>query len=297
MFGSTYLGRPLGINLYVHGTFWLLPAFVLLSGLADGPVAAAVDVAVVLALFGCVALHELGHAAAARLFGIGTREITLYPIGGVARLDRMPARPLHEVVVALAGPAVNVAIVAALLPLMWLDGYPLHPAGPFESVADAFWNRVLWGNVALVVFNMIPAFPMDGGRVLRATLAAVVGRRSGTEMAATIGMAFAVLFGLVGLGLVRVPFLGASPTLAVLGLFLFFAARGERDAVRAEDAERRYRERYGWDEPAPRVTVFDVPVARPARRPAALDGWVFDAAAGVWVYYRNGVPVRHAPPG
>lgn len=289
MFGSTYLGRPLGINLYVHGTFWLLPAFVLLSGLADGPVAAAVDVAVVLALFGCVALHELGHAAAARLYGIGTREITLYPIGGVARLERMPSRPLHEIVVALAGPAVNVAIVLALAPLMMLDGYSLNPAGPFEGVWDAFWNRVLWGNVMLVAFNLLPAFPMDGGRVLRAVLAAVAGRRAGTEVAAVVGMGFAILFGVVGL------FGGGSPMLAVLGLFLYFAARGERDAVRGEEAERRYRERYGWDDPAPQVTVFDTPVVRPARR-AVYDGWVFEPALGVWVFYRNGIPVRHAPP-
>src|SRR4051794_36476444 len=102
MFGSLKIGRPFGINLSVHGTFWLLPAFVLLSGLSSGLDSALIDVGVVLALFGCVALHELGHALAAKGFGIRTRDIVLYPIGGVARLEKMPDRPWQEIVVALA---------------------------------------------------------------------------------------------------------------------------------------------------------------------------------------------------
>src|SRR5947209_3182342 len=111
MFGSVRLGKIFGIDLFVHGTFWLLPLYVFLSGAWSGNVArAAIDVALVLAVFACVALHEVGHAVAAAYYGIATRDITLYPVGGVARLERMTERPGQEVVIALAGPAVNLLI-------------------------------------------------------------------------------------------------------------------------------------------------------------------------------------------
>lgn len=289
MFESMHLGRPLGINLYVHGTFWLLPAFILFSGIASqGLALALVNVFVILALFACVALHELGHAMAARLFGIRTREITLYPIGGVARLERMPRRPLHEIIVALAGPAVNVAIVAFLLPLMILDGLSIEPLGTFTSSWELFWNQLLWGNVALVIFNMIPAFPMDGGRVLRALLASVLSRQAATDIAAGLGAAFAALFFLGGL-------LGdVSPMLMILGVFLFLAGRAERNAVQAEEEERRYRARYGSEETLPRVFVFGQP-SDLHRADTALNGWVYDAKSGYWVLYQHGVPIRKAP--
>src|SRR5262245_61970312 len=115
MFSSLKLGKPFGIDLYVHGTFWLLPLFVFVSGALGGDLfGAAFDVAVLFAVFGCVALHEVGHALAAALYGIRTRDITLYPVGGVASLERMPEKPWHEIVVALAGPAVNFVIALGL---------------------------------------------------------------------------------------------------------------------------------------------------------------------------------------
>lgn len=295
MFGSTYLGRALGVNLYVHGTFWLLPLFALFSGLlTHGPETAALDVAVILTLFGCVALHELGHATAAKLFGIRTRDIVLYPIGGVARLERMPRRPIQEIVVALAGPAVNVAIALFLAPLMVLDGYSLNPAGPFETPFEVFWNRVLWGNIGLVLFNLLPAFPMDGGRVLRAVLAMFTHRLTATTIAANVGAGFAVLFGLAGLGVIGDSF---SPMFVILAAFLFLAGRAELNAVRYEDEERESRRRYEFGDPEPRVRVFDVPIS-PSARPAVelVNGWVYDAGTRMWVEYHNGIPVRRVPP-
>src|SRR5437762_13440645 len=123
MFGSLRLGKPFGIDLFVHGTFWLLPLFVLFGGAASGDLGGACfDVAVLFAAFGCVALHEVGHALAARGFGIRTRDITLYPIGGVASLERMPEKPLQEILIALAGPAVNVVIAAGLFAALAIGG-------------------------------------------------------------------------------------------------------------------------------------------------------------------------------
>jgi Zn-dependent protease len=296
MFGSLKLGRPFGINLYVHGTFWLLPALVLFSDLSRGLDLALINVGIVLAIFGCVALHELGHAVAARTFGIRTRDITLYPIGGVARLERMPERPWQEIVVALAGPAVNVAIVALLVPLMLLDGYAIHPGGIFESAGDLFWNRVLFGNVGLFLFNLIPAFPMDGGRVLRAMAASVTTRPRATEFAANIGAGFAILFGLFGVGglLGLSGILGAgSPMLLVLAYFLYAAGRAELAAVRHEDERRRYYD--GGTEP--RARIFGIPVARQVHEQPAgpSDGWEYDARRRVWVEWRDGHPVRVVP--
>jgi len=296
MFGSLKIGRPFGINLSVHGTFWLLPAFVLLSGLSSGLDSALIDVGVVLALFGCVALHELGHALAAKGFGIRTRDIVLYPIGGVARLEKMPDRPWQEIVVALAGPAVNVAIVALLVPLMVLDGYTLHPGVYSESVGELFWKQVLVGNVMLFAFNLIPAFPMDGGRVLRALAAMVTTKVRATELAANVGAVFALLFGLNGLGLYSVfggtP--GLSPMLVVLAFFLFTAGRAELAAVRYEDERRRH---YAGLRDEPEVRVFGIPVARPVNESPArpADGWEYDARRRVWVEWRDGYPVRVVP--
>ena len=297
MFGSLKIGRPFGINLFIHPTFWLLPAFVLLSGaLEQGAEMAVIEVGVVLTIFGCVALHELGHALAARTFGIGTRDIVLYPIGGVARLDRMPRRPWQEMVVALAGPAVNVAIVLLLAPLMALDGYSIHPTGYFESHGELFWNRVLFGNLGLVLFNLIPAFPMDGGRVLRAVAAMVMSREQATALAANVGAGFAILFALVGLGFVDFLVSGPSPMLVLLAFFLFTTGRAELAAVRQEEQRRQYYARTGTDLD-PRAGIFGIPVARPVNEPLArpADGWEYDGRRRVWVEWRDGYPVRVVP--
>ena len=155
------LGRVAGIDVYIHATFFLV--FLFLPRLGRGPVEAAL---LICAVFGCVLLHELGHALAARRFGIRTVDITLYPIGGVARLERMPRAPGAELVIALAGPAVNFAIAAAIGTLFFASALLLGIAWSLES----FLGELLVVNLGLGLFNLIPAFPMDGGRVLRAAL-------------------------------------------------------------------------------------------------------------------------------
>ena len=297
MFESLKLGRPFGINLYLHGTFWLLPAFVLLSGVMTyGLDTALLDVGALLAIFGCVALHELGHALAARGYGIGTRDITLYPIGGVARLERMPERPWQEIAVALAGPAVNVVIAAGLLvPLMMLDGVRALPRGRLSSrPARCSGTWCCRRTSMLVLFNMLPAFPMDGGRVLRAVLA--IGSRPGCgppRMAATVGAGVRRRCSSARSGS---DWPSGSPMLMILAFFLF-AARAGRAGRRPARGGGAAVPRPVRDD-VPTVNVFGLPVARPVNEPTGrpADGWEYDTRRRVWVEWRDGYPVRVARP-
>jgi Zn-dependent protease len=172
----------------------------------------------VTAIFGCVVLHEFGHALAARLFGIGTRDVTLLPIGGIARLDRMPDDPRQELWVALAGPAVNVAVAGLLGIWLFLTGLG----------TGSFAASLLSVNLAMVVFNMLPAFPMDGGRVLRALLSRRIGHVRATETAARIGRGAAIVFGLLGLLW--------SPMLILIAVFIWFGAGQEAEFTRRRAA-------------------------------------------------------------
>ena len=169
---SLRLGEIAGIRVQVHFTFAIFMAWIVLSGLIEGksPQVVLANASFVLGLFGCVVLHELGHAVTAKRYGIRTKDITLLPIGGVARLERMPDDPRQELWVALAGPAVNVAIAAALW--VW---FQVTRGGPnlagINLTSGTFLERILLVNISLVVFNILPAFPMDGGRIVRALLA------------------------------------------------------------------------------------------------------------------------------
>lgn len=216
------LGDIAGIGVYIHWSFWLLPAWILLS--AGGGLAGALSsVLFVFAIFGCVVLHELGHALMARQFKVGTRDITLYPIGGVASLERIPKRPSQELAIALAGPAVNVIIAAILFALLVVVG--VGTQGLFFSVAGgSFLVNLLVVNIALVVFNMLPAFPMDGGRVLRAFLAMQLPYVRATEIAVRVGQAVAIILGLIGLL--------TGGTLVFLAVFVFLAAQAELSMAR-----------------------------------------------------------------
>jgi Zn-dependent protease/predicted transcriptional regulator len=226
---SWRIGRIAGIDVYVHFTFFLLLAW--LAGmyyLQSGQVAQAVaGIAFILVLFGVVVLHELGHALAARRYGIATRDITLLPIGGVARLERMPDEPSQELIVALAGPAVNVAI-AALIYLILAVGPELRTVQDAVRIGGDFLSQLFWVNVALVVFNLLPAFPMDGGRVLRALLAMRLDYIRATQIAAAIGQAMAMLFVLAGLFL--------NPFLMFIGLFVWLGASQEASFVQMRHA-------------------------------------------------------------
>ncbi len=178
------IGRVFGSEIRIHLTFLLLLAWIAITSASDGGGAAALNsVVFVVSVFACVLLHELGHAIAARRYGITTPDITLYPIGGLARLARIPEKPSEEVVIALAGPAVNVAIVAILLVL---GAHLTTDINAFNSYGEAFWSQLAVVNLYLVGFNLIPAFPMDGGRVLRALLALRIGRPRATQIAARI---------------------------------------------------------------------------------------------------------------
>ncbi len=226
---SFKLGRLAGVEVRVHLTFFLLVAFFAFTGyLNTGTAAGALDsVLYILALFGCVVLHEYGHVLAARQFNIPTRDITLYPIGGVARLERMPEKPVQELWVALAGPLVNVVIAAGLFALLALTGN-LSPLGQVSLTSGSLAERLMYVNVSLVLFNLLPAFPMDGGRVLRALLATRLEYARATQIAATLGQGMAVLFGVLGM-------LG-NPLLILLAFFVWMAASQEASLVQMKSA-------------------------------------------------------------
>jgi Zn-dependent protease len=217
---STRIGSVAGIGVYVHTTFFMLIAWVALAHWQTGhSVSAAVrGVAFILALFGCVVLHELGHALTAQRFGIKTRDITLLPIGGLARLERMPDDPKQELWVALAGPAVNVVIAAALFVVLQATN-TLESLTTLTMTDGSFPERLMIVNVILVAFNMLPAFPMDGGRVLRALLATRMEYTRATQIAANIGQGMALLFGLAGLFF--------NPFLLFIALFVWIGAGQE----------------------------------------------------------------------
>jgi Zn-dependent protease len=234
---SWRIGRIAGIDLYVHATFPLLFVWIAVTALRAGATVTSVlfTIGLTLAVFAIVVLHECGHALTARHFGIQTRDITLLPIGGIARLERMPREPRQELLIALAGPAVNLVLAA----LLYVALLALGGAGRLTEIATgvtritpaAVLAQLLAINIWLAVFNLIPAFPMDGGRALRALLA----MRSrdyvkATAAAAQIGRAFALLFALLGI------FVIGNPTLALIAVFVWIAATTEAAAVQTSTA-------------------------------------------------------------
>ena len=233
---SIKLGRIFGIDIKVHLTFLLILVWGALNyGGSAGPL---YGVVVTLALFTLVLLHELGHSLAAIGYGIPVKDITLLPIGGVARLERMPEKPLHELVVALAGPAVNVILAMVLLPIVAvlavMQGVPLSAGMLMQPGLLGLLVFLLTANVSLAVFNMIPAFPLDGGRVLRAILGFFVDYQQATQAAVTVGRILAI-----GLGLLAV-FTGQI-SLALIAVFIFFVGGQEGQAVATRGILRRAR--------------------------------------------------------
>ena len=226
---SWKIGEVAGIGVYVHATFLLIIGWVVLSHWTQGQNLATTIVGVIftLAIFGCVVLHELGHALTAKRYGIKTRDITLLPIGGVARLERMPDDPKQELWVALAGPAVNVVIAMVLY--IWLQSTnSFEPLSELSMTSGSFIERLLVVNIFLVLFNMIPAFPMDGGRVLRAILAMRMNYVRATQIAATLGQGIAFLFGFIGLF--------SNPFLLFIALFVWIGAAQEASITQIKSA-------------------------------------------------------------
>ncbi len=213
--------RIAGIDIYVHATFLLLIAFFALGDILAGRGVAVMmmSTSLILVVFATVVLHELGHALMARRFGIGTRDITLLPIGGIARLDKLPDAPAQQLLVAIAGPAVNLAIAGVLLGLLLLFGGSIGIEG-FGAGGGSVVAQLMWINVSLAAFNMVPGYPMDGGRVLRALLAMRMPPERATQVAARVGQAVAIGFGFVGLFF--------SPILIVIAVFVWMGAHAER---------------------------------------------------------------------
>jgi Zn-dependent protease/CBS domain-containing protein len=231
MLWSIPIARIAGTVVRVHVTFLLFLVWIGGSSWrAGGREAAWESVTFMVLLFGCVLAHEFGHIVAARRYGIRTPDVTLWPIGGVASLERIPDNPREELVVALAGPAVNVVIAALLIALMG--------AAPDSAAMTALENpraglipRLAAANIFLVVFNLIPAFPMDGGRVLRALLALRYGRVRATAIAGSVGQIAAFGFGFIGL-------VSGNVLLIFIAIFVYLAATAESQAIGLQDAAR-----------------------------------------------------------
>ncbi|WP_026770446.1 site-2 protease family protein [Asinibacterium sp. OR53] len=221
---SLYLGKFSGIAVYIHWTFLILVGWIFLmhTQMGHGWAAGLWGVAFILALFTCVVLHEFGHALTAKRYKIRTKDITIYPIGGIASLESMPEKPGQELLVALAGPAVNLIIAAVL----WIYLKSTGAMPDMETLKDAkhmqdlpFAFNLLVANTALCAFNLIPAFPMDGGRVLRAILAFRMERAKATRVAAGIGQFLAMLFIFFGFFF--------NFWLVFIGLVIYLGAGGE----------------------------------------------------------------------
>jgi Zn-dependent protease/CBS domain-containing protein len=226
---SWKIARFWGIDIYMHATFLLIVLWVAFSYWVEFHNWSAVigGVVFILALFVCVVLHEYGHALTARRFGVRTRDITLYPIGGVARLERIPDKPEEELWVALAGPAVTLAIAVGLFVLMLALGIP-PTIRSINLSSGSFIARLFAVNVLLFLFNLLPAFPMDGGRVLRALLAMRMDYLRATQIAAGVGQAMAFLFGFVGLI--------TDPWMLFIALFVWIGAEQESNMARIKSS-------------------------------------------------------------
>ena len=224
------LGTVAGIKIKVHWTFFFLIVWIVFSELKQGGSTNSVlfNLALVLAVFLCVVLHELGHALTAKRFGIITKKITLLPIGGMASLERIPESPKEELLVTLAGPFVNIVIALILYFIIPVNEFMhLNFTETFEVLMSFTFQNFLFYlyvvNIGLVIFNIIPAFPMDGGRILRAILAMNMNRVKATQIASSIGQFIAVVFLLLGLLY--------NPFLIIIALFIFLGAYGENQIV------------------------------------------------------------------
>jgi Zn-dependent protease len=290
MFRSVRVGKLFGIPLFIHPTFLLLPAWVAWNNPGVGPAALAFLLVCVLALFACVVLHELGHALTARAFGIGTRDITLYPIGGVARLEKMSEKPAQELCIALAGPAVNLVIFLLLLIPVALLGFVVGPEEVLSLGADGgavalvqrFLTVLCVSNLLLLLFNLLPCFPMDGGRVLRALLSMGLGLRRATEIAAWVSIPVAVL--VIG----ALALYSHNPLTAVLIVFVILAGQAELRAIRWREAQQQARPQAV---PLAQPLVLSADGPAPQELNADFSGYTWNRDYRVWVLWRQGRPV------
>lgn len=233
MGGSFKIGRFSGIDVRVHWTFLLLLAFFAFLGYQNsGTLAGALTpTGVIVALFVCVLLHEFGHSLVAQRLGLEIHSITLLPIGGVSNLESLPKKPSDEIKITVAGPLVNVVLAPIFFGVgLLLGAEPRMPTDLFMGIGSVgqFFFYLGYLNVVLAVFNLLPAFPLDGGRILRGLLATRLGAVRATEIASRVGQLFAAAFFLIGL-------LGGNILLALVAVFIFFGATGEAQMVRQRE--------------------------------------------------------------
>lgn len=234
MSSSLNLGRFAGIKVQIHWTFWLLFLFIAFLVFTQGGDFTTLfwHSLFIICIFICVVLHEFGHALTARKYGIGTRSITLLPIGGVANLKKIPDNPKEELIIAIAGPAVNAVIALLLIPFVSIDAFAgMDPETLQEELSTITSQNLMFyllmANIALVLFNMIPAFPMDGGRIFRSVLSMKMGRVEATRIATGLGKFLALLFFLYGLFY--------SIILVVIAVFVWFGAHSENIMIQQLD--------------------------------------------------------------
>ncbi len=232
---SLKLGKPFGIRVSVHWTFSLLIAWIVIISIGRGlePVQILMHVLFIFALFFCVVLHELGHSLAAIKLGGNVESITLLPIGGMANLSKMPEKPRDEFIVSAAGPLVNIAIALVL----WIYLFYIRQLDvatmEFETITRGnFLLLLMAANLFIVVFNLIPAFPMDGGRLFRSALSIRMSRLKATQIAKDIGQVFAIIFIIAGLFF--------NPFLVIIGFFILLGAKGEYEMIKYQDVLRNY---------------------------------------------------------
>jgi Zn-dependent protease/CBS domain-containing protein len=236
MGGSFKVGRFSGIDVRVHWTFFLLLAFFAFIGYgaSGSPLGALTAIVAIVALFFCVLLHEFGHSLVAQRLGIGIHSITLLPIGGVSNLESLPEKPADEVKISVAGPLVSVVLALIFFGVgLLLGAVPSTPADPFTGFGSVgqFFFYLGYLNAVLAVFNLLPAFPLDGGRILRGLLANRLGAVRATDVASVVGQVFAAAFFVVGL-------LGGDILLALVAVFIFFGASGEAQMVKQQELTR-----------------------------------------------------------
>lgn len=287
MLRSFKIGKLFGIPLYLHTTFFLLPLWILLTNRGIGSFNVLFLMLGLVGVFACVVLHELGHALMARFFGIGTECITLYPIGGVARLRSMSETPFEEICIALAGPAVTLAIAVLLTPLVFAGALMGPMPDPAESSLGggiSLFVMSLWlSNVLLFLFNLLPCFPMDGGRVFRAILAHWKGQLRATEIAIRVGLVVAFFIACLSVPL-------TSPMPIVLAVFVLFAGQMELMGLRQREARRRAAQ---FAQP-PDVQVEGIPPSQETPLTnEAFSGVAWDSRYRVWVQWHNGRPIAY----
>jgi Zn-dependent protease len=292
MFRSWKIARLFGIDVHVHPTFFILPVLMAISVSQAGPGAVLFMLTLLVAMFTCVVMHEYGHALVARRYGIDTVNITLYPIGGVASLARSPDRPSEELWVALAGPAVNVVIAALLTPLLFLlfsvgavdlNQYEVGPMSGPAATAFSFLASLWAVNVMLVVFNMLPTFPMDGGRVFRALLSMKFGPLRATQAAVVVGRV--IIGGAFCLLVVFAPgYFLRNPLSLILAGFVLWVGQRELEGVRHRERRRVSLVDGGTAPPlAESITVLN---------PRGFSGVTWDPYTGSGVRWEDGRPVE-----